>query len=185
MTKILTKLDQAIEHSRGSHKYFLDHVRAQLCFEPKSYTPTSQIMVRQRLANLTKYINYGCNFTPEGKCKYSGNKECCCHECYSYSGYLRLSDGIGVTCEKINWPQLTYYTSRFKKTGFWREGKGCCLPRKYRSTTCLVHNCAREIPPWDNVVLKSLLHLNDRNDGLIYHVCDLLEKTIPQHKQRR
>jgi len=109
----------------------------------------------ERLAALTKYIDYGCDFTELG-CKqyrFKNKKEkeeqnakwkeqyegkpypslmCCCGGCRYSIGYMRVFNVYSIA--KV----ARYYND---KTGFWREDKGCILPRKYRSYTCLNHSC--------------------------------------------
>jgi len=110
----------------------------------------------ERLAALTKYIDYGCKFTVLG-CKqyrYKSKEEkdettarwkkdhdgrphpnlmCCCGGCRYSVGYINVFNVDSIA--KI----ARYYND---KSGFWREGKGCVLPRKYRSHTCLNHSCS-------------------------------------------
>ena len=96
-----------------------------------------------KLANMTNKINYGCNFWSNGSCirsrnaKENGsilNEMHCCSDCASHVGYLRFIQDDPKVISRI--------ASYFKpKVGFWRKGKGCILPRKYRSTTCLEYRC--------------------------------------------
>lgn len=93
------------------------------------------------LRELTERIDFGCNFglikthlchkyekpnNPKDKAM------CCCINCADSFGYLKIIP--------IN--QLKYYVRNFnEKTGFWREGKGCILPRNRRSNTCVTFAC--------------------------------------------
>jgi hypothetical protein len=91
----------------------------------------------------SKYFPYNCQFD-DGMCKEGrkGKKErkwpirnsmCCCDCCGQSVGYFRY----------IFESDIGYYAKKWsKKTGFWRKGKGCILDRKYRSRTCLTHNCS-------------------------------------------
>ncbi len=98
-----------------------------------------------KLANATKYIDYGCEFDTNGVCieekdnttlfnSYTPNPACCCVNCYRNFGYAkRIQDSQKV---------IKLISSKFKKdVGFWRKGKGCILPRKYRSVVCLGYRC--------------------------------------------
>lgn len=80
-------------------------------------------------------IDFGCNFQPDGSCagRFQGqNRQCCCKNCGMDYGYLR----------KIMPGTEQFYIKRFDpKLGFWRQGKGCILPRAFRSGTCLRHYC--------------------------------------------
>lgn len=96
-----------------------------------------------KLTGMTNSINYGCYFHGGGACvrtrreKQAGNtsnKMCCCNLCANNMGYLDFVQNDPKVLDRI--------ADHFKpKIGFWREGKGCILPRKYRSTTCLGYRC--------------------------------------------
>ena len=90
----------------------------------------------RRLKQFIPYINFDCQIKKSGGCKSSPTTiKCCCYSCIDNVGFLRM----------IIDSDLTYYSRRFSvKTGFWRKGKGCVLPHKMRSTTCLTHHCNYE-----------------------------------------
>lgn len=107
---------------------------------------------RKRYAELTSMIDFKCNFDEDGICEQyqykkhykSGRRKaketiervskCCCRSCGDYIGYLDSLPNSRYDLELI--------ASRFnKKTGFWRLGEGCVLPREYRSNTCLFYMC--------------------------------------------
>jgi len=99
--------------------------------------------LRDLLFEATEKIDYGCRFDANGLC-YNYRKDevneqsykCCCHSCYRFVGYLNYIRPIDIK-------QIAY---KFKKdVGFWREGKGCVLPRKLRSNTCVKHHCHTEL----------------------------------------
>ena len=131
----------------------------------------------ERLAALTKYIDYGCKFTVLGckryrfkskkekdeatarwKTDYNGkphpNSMCCCGGCRYSVGYMNVFNVDSIA--KI----ARYYND---KTGFWREGKGCVLPRKYRSYTCLNHSCAGK-----SAVAKHLMEAMRMSESQLY-----------------
>lgn len=90
-------------------------------------------------ANKTGELDYKCNFK-NGTCKEARKYPehslltvgCCCTHCKSYKGYL----------EKIETAELGTYLSLWNcRTGFFRKGKGCILPRRLRSKTCLQFSC--------------------------------------------
>jgi hypothetical protein len=98
------------------------------------------------LAALTSYIKFGCDFNEIGLCKArsrnfdSAKAEkpsmCCCSGCRNCTGFIYDLPS--------NYDIITFYASHFDdKTGFWREGSGCVLPRSHRSPTCLTYNCDR------------------------------------------
>jgi len=94
----------------------------------------------EKIANLCDQIDYKCDFDDEGKCRHTRknevskefNKMCCCASCYSASGYLRAIPP--KSHKRIN-------KIFSEKTGFWRKGKGCVLPRSLRSSMCMSCNC--------------------------------------------
>jgi len=99
-----------------------------------------------KVAEATKDIDFGCDFE-HGLCKkqrnvppyYSGDDEFkygtmgCCVRCNSSLGYL----------DHIQPGTIMKYLRMFNlKTGFWRHGEGCILPRSMRSYTCLTYSCS-------------------------------------------
>lgn len=94
----------------------------------------------RKLAQLTGEIIFRCGFDKQGKCKGSRDEDgswlqgprCCCSGCALSLGYLKkVSKGQANVIRKL-WD---------KATGFWKKGKGCTLPHKYRSPTCLSFLC--------------------------------------------
>ena len=101
-----------------------------------------------RLMDLKEYIgtlDFDCQFK-DGKCKRRRNKEwegssdlwratktmCCCSGCAREYGYLQV----------IAKDYIPNYAEHFSPdTGFWRPKKGCTLPYRLRSTTCVTYNC--------------------------------------------
>jgi hypothetical protein len=91
-------------------------------------------------AKKTEKIKYGCEIR-QGECTYirrygrdnfSKPEVLCCGGCKYQHGYLST---IPLGSAKI-------YNKLFsRKTGFWRKGIGCILPREMRSHTCLSCNC--------------------------------------------
>lgn len=98
----------------------------------------------------TSAINYDCQFK-DGKCKSnvsSYNPRCCCQGCAGALGYLRGGlNKIPLGSDKEILPLFS------EKTGFWRKGKGCILPRKYRSVVCLSFNCIDNLNVNDGIRL--------------------------------
>jgi hypothetical protein len=87
-----------------------------------------------QFADLTKHIDYGCEFK-DGKCKGSKQERCCCSNCAYNIGYLNRIP--------TNWQIIKDIASDFdEELGFWRAEMGCILPRKYRSKVCLLHKCS-------------------------------------------
>lgn len=101
---------------------------------------------REQEAEKTSQIDYGCGFDEQGRCKmmrkfdpktmddrtFGLGKMACCVHCNIAGGYLDSIPADAVTTVKKAWSD---------ETGFWREGIGCTLPRKWRSDTCLGYNC--------------------------------------------
>lgn len=132
--------------------------------KPKiSFTAPCNIswIFRQEIAEMTKDIDYICGFDSGGLCKTmrkdnSINLKCCCINCHNTFGYLMAipaSEDGSIEREIIN---------LFDETdGFWRKRKGCILPRKYRSLTCLSYMCMswklyKTLPQKDRLVLHIL-----------------------------
>ena len=124
-----------------------------------------------RHAELTSMVDFKCNFDQDGVCRhYLHHKEvdwkgkkrtkksiealsvCCCGGCRDTVGYLKYLPNNINTLESI----ANLFDER---TGFWRLGVGCILPRKYRSHTCLFHRCSvafRKNHPF--LILEGMMH---------------------------
>jgi len=86
----------------------------------------------KELKNFVKYINFDCQFDGLGCKEHPTILKCCCVDCRKSYGYFRIL---------LN-SDLKYYARHFNtKTGFWRKEKGCILPHKMRSVTCLTYHC--------------------------------------------
>lgn len=98
------------------------------------------ITTKEKLAKIK--IKIACDFDKDGYCVAKKNDECsiggngglcCCAECGPNCGYLR----------KILSVDVTRYSRLFNRhKGFFRPKKGCILPRRLRSTTCLGYVCS-------------------------------------------
>ena len=88
------------------------------------------------LKGLIQFIDFDCQLNDTGGCKDTpGATRCCCNNCVWNGGFFRM------VLDK----DLKYYARRFSvNTGFWRKGKGCNLPHRMRSITCLTHHCNHE-----------------------------------------
>jgi hypothetical protein len=87
----------------------------------------------KKLKGFFRHINFDCQIKKSGGCKENSEfLKCCCSDCLWSIGYFR----------RMLDKDLTYYSKHFSfKTGFWRKGKGCILPHKMRSVTCLTYHC--------------------------------------------
>jgi hypothetical protein len=98
-----------------------------------------------RLMDLKEYIgtlDFDCQFK-DGMCKRRRGEQwdaddeewkamCCCSGCAREYGYLQV----------IAKEYIPNYAEHFSPdTGFWRPKKGCTLPYRLRSTTCVTYNC--------------------------------------------
>jgi len=128
-------------------------------------------------AELTSMVDFQCNFDKNGLCKKRWTNEkptkaelrrasmCCCTGCRSTIGHMRnLPNSIGMLREIS-----ALYNNR---TGFWRAGEGCILPRKYRSLTCLFYRCDVKFEK-DHplILLESMMYtrlVRDRYDNLSF-----------------
>lgn len=100
--------------------------------------------IEKRIADFTKYFFE--NECPE-KCD---QKKGCCGECDIKNAFLYASYGFhvgGVVDLSYSSPTPLEYFRELKEEydfdpidGFWAE-KGCKLPRKYRSVSCLMFAC--------------------------------------------
>jgi len=103
-----------------------------------------------RIANITEYIDFGCRFVKSGKCKNIRNKGghrrastatgCCRSFCTYNNGYLRK---IPKSAEK---EILSLWST---DSGFFRKGKGCVLPRKWRDEICLLYECSGKLREYE------------------------------------
>ena len=119
---------------------------------------------RRRIAGLTRYIDYHCNFNVFGYCK---NREYmndpipsklkntrkdtsrnCCSGCYYTIGYLNT-----LPPEPEVRKMMAHLYS--EEVGFWRHGAGCTLPRQYRAGICLWCNCSK-LGPVSHAILAAL-----------------------------
>ena len=104
-----------------------------------------------KFTKITSNLNFGCNFKTKGKniCSKGGEREvCCCGDCGYDIGYLDLVPNNEETIKEI--------ASLFngKSNGFWRKGKGCILPTKYRSKTCITYRCEKAREHRDSTLPK-------------------------------
>jgi hypothetical protein len=91
-----------------------------------------------RIGKVKEMIGKGIDFKCDiknNRCKNFRNNSantCCCNNCQTSIGYMK----------HIFEPDLKYYAKHFSRsTGFWRKGKGCALPYRLRSNTCVFFNC--------------------------------------------
>ena len=119
--------------------------------------------VYEKLAKLTKYIDYNCKFKADGSCEGEKSSMCCCNSCYSSMGHFRfLSNNYNsLKAYAKNFVERTIKDDSIIALGFWRKGKGCILPRGMRSVVCLKHFCnfSREgkiFTKWETCLLNTL-----------------------------
>lgn len=86
----------------------------------------------RKLKGFTKYIDFNCQINEDGGCKeLTLSTRCCCSNCHDNAGFFRIMIDKDISA----------YAKKFTKLGFYRESKGCILPREMRSTTCLTTHC--------------------------------------------
>jgi len=130
-------------------------------------------------AELTELIDYKCDFK-DGACKSHQNSQCCCSRCGQTVGYHHV-----LPCDL---DLLYMYAKNFtKETGFWRENKGCILPRRLRSAICLGAHCTTKLSKTENLLI-TLLNASSsettRNGKPIYCRLDNGKyMVIPDHKK--
>jgi len=115
-------------------------------------------------------IEFNCDFHADGSCfKHRKEKNiynltlremtmCCCSSCHGNKGYLRGDNFLNLIkrAGPQNGKQLVKlwkdsFVIKSNKTdqvleeeGFWRNKKGCILPRWARSALCLNYSCGRK-----------------------------------------
>lgn len=133
-----------------------------------------------KFAKMTRDLDYGCNFNTDKKaCKkrictgknlygssaqaLQKNEMCCCSNCRSHIGYLKLIPNSEEAIKEI--------ASLFdEKYGFWRDKIGCILPIQYRSNTCVSYRCPEARRYRDN--LKEYSYGSDFLEQMILYFLD-------------
>jgi hypothetical protein len=118
-----------------TRKQLTNYLQTRISLSPPYPFPTWKDY--QKVARETSKIDYNCQFK-EGHCKRILNTVedmNCCVGCASHKGYL-----VGIPPNSIP----SYVRMWNGKTGFWRKGKGCILPRSKRSLTCLEFHCGND-----------------------------------------
>jgi len=122
----------------------LSIIPEQLTNNRRSYELNAELRYKlskiSTLRHMTKFIPFACGITIEGTCldqpeTKNGRNTCCCSSCYNSFGHFNR--------EVMREQDFGYYLRKFSaSTGFWRKGKGCTLPRKRRSNTCVFYMCS-------------------------------------------
>lgn len=113
----------------------------------------------KKYARLTALIDYKCRFDGSDLCKRYKTKRirkytddtnmCCCYGCARAFGHRSIfpkeNEDLRILARHYN-----------KKTGYWRKGKGCVLPRELRSVTCLTHKCTSGMRKIEKELLSAL-----------------------------
>lgn len=85
-----------------------------------------------KFAEFTESIDFGCGFEEKKGCV-AGKKYGCCNACAIRMGYFRLLEDDQNALEIIS--------KEYDPDKGFLGPKGCKLPRKYRSVTCLTYGC--------------------------------------------
>ena len=112
------------------------------------------------LKEFIQYLDFDCQINPKGGCRVTPNSlQCCCHNCYHNGGFFNIMMDTDIT----------KYSKHFSiRTGFWRKGKGCVLPHKMRSITCLTHHCNHDhIEPFAYGIMTIRHKLHDLRSKLL------------------
>jgi hypothetical protein len=159
------------------------------------------------LAELTKFVDFKCEFDKLGRCKNyksdppeKGVTMCCCNACFYETGYLHsFPTGGWRARSEDRLKELKTYARHFsekisythgveKKMGFWRPGKGCSLPRSYRSPICLTYKCDSDDKPWEKVLFRLIqghvefpVAINDK--GHKYNENNIVAAMVRWHKE--
>jgi hypothetical protein len=115
---------------RSSSPYVRAELRRKVSNEPDFGKTWEE---REAIAEKTAKINFGCDFKGNTcRAMRENRRGCCCQFCKSRLGFL----------EKIKPSAFDEILSSFDRVwGFWRPDKGCILPRKWLSPTCLFFGC--------------------------------------------
>lgn len=118
-------------------KYLLKDRHSKIIpnFKDNTLEYNYHIKLLKALKRVSGYIPFPCEFDKDGQCNGKGVSKdhmCCCGGCKDSVGYLNIVPESDIPF------YAKWYTG---KTGFWRKGKGCILPREYRSSTCLTFYC--------------------------------------------
>lgn len=170
-------LDFMKKHS-SPFSAIIDDIRIK---KSRKYDLQNLIYYFINLKKSTENINYKCNFDSDGICKDNISIMCCCAECFQSCGYL--FNGPNIIFKSNLKKYIRYFSSKIinnksynkKAIGFWREGKGCILPREMRSHTCLSYHCTDEnistlINLWNKeykILVKKIIKLSEEYDFLI------------------
>jgi hypothetical protein len=114
---------------------------------------------RSRIDKIEELIQFDCRFDSCGNCKIYTNPRMtgknCCGGCSHFKGHFNEwcdPDSVDFLIRNYNF-----------NTGYWREGFGCVIPRKWRSDICLKYNCGliedANIPGLARESLQKLLTL--------------------------
>ena len=98
----------------------------------------------------TENIDFGCELGLNGEycLGYKKAPTYCCANCGYNSGWLNQAlKSFGKTTKVFGTNKTAKFFNRHfdNEIGFWRKDKGCILPRKYRSMTCIFCNCLRDL----------------------------------------
>lgn len=148
-----------------------------------------------QLHDLSKDINYHCDFDSKGRCKrIKYSPRCCCMQCYNTTGHHT----------HLDYGNLRTYAASFKVGfGFWRPKQGCILPRSLRSRVCIVQNCVGDFSiqgffsAREKIILNLIQNLadtyldyrewrivttirHDQNNGLALYVDEWVKRLDPK-----
>lgn len=112
---------------------------------------------------MTEEIDFDCKFdeyTPGCKNHRRSSGMCCCGGCFANIGFLSVLPNDYTVLQAIAKVFIEPKATAYHKTaGFWKEGAGCRLPRRYRSLTCLKHKCGEaKLPKRHNYLLYTMLY---------------------------
>lgn len=102
-------------------------------------------------------LDFGCDFNKVGCNRFKNSslsgfakQQGCCGGCRDYLGHFSDMKPSIEICKSMD----KYWQG---DTGFWQEGVGCALPRKYRSATCTTYYCSDVKPTTLTYTLMCLL----------------------------
>lgn len=129
-----------------------------------------QTIIAQNLKLQTAFVKFGCDFDDNGHCyvtrkagfavfggynKPELKERNCCSSCVSAVGYIDEWKPVYTAEEKETILKLFN-----AETGFWRQGRGCVLPRRLMSHICVCFSCHKDLK------CKERKKLNDISESL-------------------
>lgn len=123
--------------------------------------------IHKFVAGLLDHIDFGCNFNENGVCSSNRKHIEILEEEFNQEVNIKkynFDKGRCSSCAEVKgYLEKDFYKVKDlfdKKSGFWRDGIGCILPREDRSIPCSFFYCQGEISRFDKLNLFTLETMN-------------------------